>query len=189
MFKTQNFFFLGGCVRKIFQETFLILRLNSERHSNKDYFENFLFLNPYVHRSEHIKYKYTKETNNAPPLHLQFSQMQPIIRQMPQGGVAQCHRNGDHTQVLRHAGKDLSTILQNVCVKHRWLNYYSQPLLHIQQLCGFFKNIQISTVKGIASAVAGRRISEGALTSEAENALVFEDSSDFLYFVLKHGLG
>lgn len=50
------------------------------------------------------------------------------------------------------------------------------------------KYIQISTVKVIASAVAGRRLSEGTLTSEAENTLVFEDSSDFLYFVLKHGL-
>lgn len=53
----------------------------------------------------------------------------------------------------------------------------------------FKKNIQISIVQVIASAVAGRRLSEGALTSEAENTLVFEDSSDFLYFVLKHDLG
>lgn len=142
--------------RKISQDMFLILKINSEQHPNKDYFENFLFFHPYVHRRKQIKIKNWYKLNEE-IMPLQFSQMKPIIWQMLQGCVAQCHRNSDCTQILRHSGKDLPTILQNICVKYRWLNFYSQPLLCIQQLCGFFKHPN-TTVKVIASASGHKEI-------------------------------
>lgn len=145
--------FLGGggegwWLRKIFQEMFLILRLNSKWHSNKDYFEN-LFLNPYSQKWKNIFwYKHNKQTNM--PHTCNLAKCNPSSDRCPRERLS----NATEIVIAPRFSDTQGRIFppfQNVCVKHRGLNFYYQSL-HIVTLWGFPPNIPTSTVKVTASA-------------------------------------
>lgn len=96
------------------------------------------------------------------------------------------HRNSDWTRILRPSGKDLSTVLQDLYVKCRWVNFHYQCLLCTPQLLFLFQTYHISN----QSECFPKRPEVTAWRCAHQQgwlSLVFQES--FCSFEVKHSFG
>lgn len=173
--------YLGaGLIQKEFWGN--ILNFKAKQDTNKDHSENFSHPNPYVYRSV-FRCKHSEDTNTAPPHNR--AKCNPSPDRHPRKG-ARHHRNSLWPNPdSRPLGEGPSTHLQGVCVTHGWLNFILSLLSGCSNLLSF-KHTSInceSDSKGSEVACLQVRYQQGWESPG------FQDSSGFLYFVIKQGFG